>query len=380
MEIPLAFADQAIIEEVSLPQWCELFDALSWPASLNGNRESLTYDSIVLAFQRDQLSDELLQAFEAIHDLGTPEGREIISELLADRQVVPGTLPQGVGERELALRLYLSQRNDGALAEVFSRAHVRVQEGNHRRFNDFTGKKRENIRNLEIKRTLLEQAILDHCQLKDLGNHVQLRVLNDDEGAYYFQIMRSHHMRTPLAVMEGAPSRVKIQYRPVHTDLIRYEPTLGRLRITARAASIVQCYRRIFGGVLFGDETFFDGPPVCSLSVLQERGREALVGHRVFGVGSIRMTECVWELGDRERLNFHAADCFDSIESLNLSLNEGQLLQAKFKVEITGKSARPVTVTIRVPSRIEISQVKYETLINEVLAAIGIRGAHEGVS
>ncbi|MCI0665847.1 MAG: hypothetical protein L0220_32730 [Acidobacteria bacterium] len=308
MQIPLAFADPAVIEEVSLPLWRELFDALGWPASLLGKSESLTHDLIVSSFQSDALSDELLQAIETVHDLGTPEGRETISALLADRQIPSITLPQGLGERELALRLFLSQRSDGALAEVFSRAQVQIQEGNHRRFNDFIGKKPKHIRDLSTKYQALERAILDHCRQEDLGNYVQLRVFDDDDGACRFQIMRSHHMKTPLAVMDGSVSRAKIQYRPVHADFVRYEPALGRLRITARAPSVVQFYRKVFGGVLFEDETFFDGPPVCSLSVLQERGRSALTNHNVFGIGRIWMTECIWERGDRERLNLYAAD------------------------------------------------------------------------
>ena len=375
MQIRLAFADPVVIEEVSLPLWRELFDAVGWPPSLRDKHDSLTHDDILLALQGDGQSDELLQAIETLHDLGTPEGRETISALLADRQVPAGTLPRGVGERELALRLFLAQRSDGALAEVFTRAQVQVQEGHHRRFNDFIGHKPKRFRDLAAKRYALEQAILAYCEQEDLGNHVQVRVFDDGDGACRFQIMRSHHTRTPLAVMDGSTARTKIQYRPVHADMVRYEPALGRLRITARAASIVEFYRRVFGRVLFEDDRFFYGDPVCSLRVLQERGRAALASHGVYTAGRVWMTECVWERGDRERLTFHSADCFDSIERLKVPLSEGQLLQAKFKIEVIGKSARPVTVTVRVPSRIEVSQVRYETLVNEVLAGIGIRHA-----
>ena len=377
MQISLAFPDLAVIEEVSLPLWRELFDALDWPTSLSGKSESLTHDEILSAFQRDILSGELLQAIETIHDLGTPEGRETINTLLADRQVLSSTLSQGLGERELALRLFLAQRNDGALAEVFSRAQVQIQEGSHRRFNDFIGKNPKRIHDLPAIRAELERAILEHCQQEDLGNHVQLRVFDDDDGACRFQIMRSHHTRAPLAVMEGSTSRAKIQYRPVHADFVRYEPALGRLRITARAASIVQVYCKIFGRVLFEDEAFFHGDPVCSLKVLQEQGRAALENHAVFGVGRVWMTECIWERGDRERLNFfNPYDCFDSIERLNIPLTEGQILQAKFKIQVIEKSTRPVTVTVRVPRQIEVSQVRHENLINEVLDTIGIRNIY----
>lgn len=158
MQIPLAFADSVVIEEVSLPLWRNLFDALGWPASLRGKSDALTHDMIVSSFQSDELSDEQLLAIETLHDLGTPKGRETISALLADRQIHSSTLPQGLGERELALHLFLSQRSDGALAEVFSRAQVQVQEGNHRRFNDFIGKKPKHIQNLSTKCQALERC------------------------------------------------------------------------------------------------------------------------------------------------------------------------------------------------------------------------------
>ena len=375
MQPSFVFINSVVIEEVALPLWRELFDAIGWPPSVNGKGEAVTHEDILNALNHDPPSGDLLMALEALDDLGTPAGRETITTQLNDRQIPAGVLPQDLGERELALRLFMAQRTNGALAEVFARAQVQVQEGNYRRFNDFIGKQSAAIRNIASKRQALEHTILEHCRAEDLGDHVHVRVFDDDDGTCRFQIMRSHHTRTPLAVVPGAASRAKIQYRPVHADLVRYEPDLGRLRITARAASIVEFYRKAFGRVLFGDETFFGGR-VCSLAVLQERGRAALAGHGVYGVGRVWMTECIWERGDRERLHIHAADCFDTIEHLELPLSEGELVQAKLKMEIVGKSARPLTVTVRAPSRIEVTQARHEFLANEVLTGIGIRDTH----
>ena len=50
-------------------------------------------------------------------------------------------------------------------------------------------------------------------------------------------------------------------------------------------------------------------------------------------------------------------------------------MQAKLKVEVIGKSTRPVTVNIRVPSRIEVSQKSHEHLIETLLKAVGIYNA-----
>jgi len=161
----------------------------------------------------------------------------------------------------------------------------------------------------------------------------------------------------------------------VHGDILRYEASVGRLRIAARAASIVDFYRGVLGRVLFDDEAFFDGNSVCSLDVLRKGGKSALENHGVFGIGRVWMTECLWERGDRNLLQFRSSDCFRSMEELNLPLAEGTLLQAKLKLEIIGKSTRPVTVNIRVPSRIEVSQRSQEFKVEKLHKAVGIYNA-----
>lgn len=376
MQIPLANIDAAVLEEVSIPLWIELFEAVGWPDSLAGKKTGFTHDDLLEAFQRDTPNDDLLLALETLHDLGTPAGRETINAVMADRHLPLDALLHGLGERELALRLFLKQRQDGAFAEVLSRAQVQIQEGEHRRFNDFVGNSGKRVREPKTKAKSLEDAIREHCKASDLGDHVQVHVFDDDDGTLMFQIIRSHHTRTPLAVIPGSAGRATIKYRPVHSDVVRYESGIARLRITARAASMVEVYRKLFGRVLFGDDTFFYGPPVCSLRVLQDEGQAALDRHRVYGVGRVWMTECIWERSDGQRLTIRAADCFDMIADLNLNISEGELLQAKLKMQVTGKSARPVIVTVRAPSRIEVSRAaQYEVLVNEVLDAIGIRNA-----
>ncbi len=375
MQIPLAYIDSVVLEGVPIPLWTELFDAVGWPVSIAPKRTAFTHDDIVVAFQRDALDGELLLAIETLNKLGTPQGRETINAVMSDRHVPLDALPHDAGEQELALRLFLKQRDDGALAEVFSRAQVQIQEGEHRRFNDFVGKQAQRLCDPRDKDEALEESVREYCKQSDLGDYVQVRVFDDDDGTSRFQIMRSHHTRTPLAIIDGANARATIKYRPVHADLVRYEAGVGRLRITARAASMVEVYRKVFGRVLFNDDTFFYGDPVCSLRILQDEGRKALQRHRVFGVGRVWMTQCLWERGDGQRVTIQASDCFDTIEELNLNLAEGTLLQAKLKMEVAGKSARPLIVNVRAPSRIEVNQVQHEIVVNEVLDAIGIRNA-----
>ena len=214
--------------------------------------------------------------------------------------------------------------------------------------------------------------MLRHCRDSDLGEHVQVQAFEDD-GDCVFTILRSDRMKKPLAVQPGQSARAQIRFRPVHGDILRYEVSLGRLRIAARSPSMVEFYRAAFGSVVFGDEDFFRSDAVCSLSVLQDLGRAALDNHGVFDVSRVRLTECVWECGDRSLIVLRDQDCFGLIERHDLSLAEGTFVQAKLKVDVIGKSTRPVTVSVRVPSRIEVSQKIHESLIDELLDAIGIR-------
>jgi len=375
MQIPLLFLDAAVIEEVPVGLWQRLFTSIGVPASLGDREESLTHAAIVEALQRDELSDDMLLALETLHTLGTEAGRAAIATAMTDRRAEPMLLPPDASEREFAVHLFLAQRENAVAAEVFARAQAEVQErAGHRRYNEFLGKDARPLPALTRKANLLKEYMLAYCRDHDLGDHVHVRAFEDD-GVYVIQVVRSDHVKKPLAVLPGQSARTTIQFRPVHADILRYESTVGRLRIAARSASMVEVYRRAAGEVLFDDEHFFCGDAVCSLAVLQERGRALLTDHSVPGLGRVWMTECLWERGDRDLLHIRSTDCFRNIEELRLPLGEGQLLQAKFKVEVVGRSTRPVTVTIRVPGRIEITQKAHEQLIDEFLTSVGIRMA-----
>jgi hypothetical protein len=380
MTLPLTYLDVAAIEEVAVDVWTEVFEATGWPMSLVEKKGSIGHADIVDALRKDSLSDELLHALETLHELGSDAGRDAIVAAMNDRHIPLDTISQNSGEKEFSLRFYLAQRKDAALVDVFARAQIQIQEGgDQKRYNDFLGKDARSFTNLSAKIDALRQHVLEHCKKSDLGEHVHVQAFEDD-GVFVFNVLRSHHTRKPLAVVPGRTARATIQYRPVHADILRYEASVGRLRIAARATSMVDFYRRTLGAVLFGDQAFFDGNSVCSLDVITQRGRSALENHNVFCVGRVWMTECLWERGDRNLLFFRSNDCFRSIEELNLTLTEGRLLQAKLKVDVIGKSTRPVTVNIRVPSRIEVSQKSHDHLIEKLLKAVGIYNAAAPVS
>lgn len=184
MQLSLAYLDAAAIEEVSIDVWREVFDATGWPESLASKRGSFGHEDVLRAFEQDNPTDNLLQALETLHDLGTEAGREAIVSAMHDRRVPLDALPADTGEREFALRLYLAQRADASLADVFARAQTHVQEGSdQRRYNEFLGKEARNVTNLNAKRDRLRDEVLRHCRESDLGEHVQVQAF-EDNGAY----------------------------------------------------------------------------------------------------------------------------------------------------------------------------------------------------
>lgn len=372
MPLPLAYYDAAVIEEIPTTLWSEAFNLTGWPSALEQKNNTFTYEDIINAFHSDEPNELTIQLLENLHTLGTEEGRQAILMAMQLRSVNL-KLPEGTSAGELAMHLYLAQRTNSALEDVLVRAQVQMQEGGTQRpYNDFLAAKPDKFKELKKKCEQLREAILRHCEKSDLGSHVQVNAYIDDD-AYKFSILRSDKFRKPLAVLPGQNARAALPHRVVHCDLLRYEPNLGRLRISVRSPSMVEFYRKTLGMVLFKDFDFFTNDPICSLAVLQEKGSAALDNHDICGVSKIRLTECTWECGDRSHIILRNANCFDLIKKLGLSLSEGTLLQAKLKVDILGKSARPVTVNIRVPSRITVTPRLQEPLMDKLLDAIGIR-------
>ena len=59
------------IEEVPLPLWRDAFEMLGWPPSLGDKQATFTHDDVRDAILNDDVADNLLQALEILHTLGT---------------------------------------------------------------------------------------------------------------------------------------------------------------------------------------------------------------------------------------------------------------------------------------------------------------------
>jgi hypothetical protein len=201
MQLPLAYLDATVVEEIPIELWRQLFDEIGWPPSLTTSRRDLTHAAVLEALEQDSPSDELLQALEALDILGSDAGGEAIISALQDQRVPSNALPQGASARELALRLFLAQRHDAGLANVFARAQSAAHvHGDPRHYHEFLGRDARRVTSLEDRRAALEAATREYAQGQDLGDHVHVRAFEDD-GTFTFHVIRSHRTQKPLAIV-----------------------------------------------------------------------------------------------------------------------------------------------------------------------------------
>lgn len=333
----------------------------------------LTAAAVLGAFRTDEPTSGLLLALEAIHDLGTEGGRLAILGAMADRRVSPGWIEDGWGERELAVHLFLGQHDAAPLNDVYARALVQVHEdGRQRTYNEFVASSAGPIKSLKERTERLRVHVLTYCKEHGLGTHAQVQSYEDD-GVYVFQVVHSHHLQKPLAVPPDSDERTMIAFRPVHSDIVRYDAMTGRLRISARAATLVDFLRVAFGAALFDDASFFTNRPTCTLDPLH-KGQRALDAHDRPGVGRVRLTECAWEFPNGDVHRLRSADCFAALEERGLAFENAEIIEAKLKISMAGPSTRPVTVTVRIPSRLKISGgQRHVEEVHKYLDAIGVR-------
>lgn len=368
MALPLQHLDVAAIETVPQSLWTTLFSRIGWPGPLAPGFAN--HVELVGALHADEEpSVELLQALECLRTLGTERGRRAILEAAADRHIEPDWAGPDSGAQELAMELFVRQLDDGGLHEVYARAQLHLHEADTtRKIHELDGKQATVPADIAGTADRLADRMRAFCLRRGLGDYVEVRYF-EDNGAFVYHVVHSHHLRTPLAVTEDG--RGVIRFRPVHDDILRFDAATGRLRIVARSSRLAAPYAHMAGSAFFSDPEFFCGE-VWDLTALQEGGRSLLERHGVPEVGRIWMTECTWVRGERERHCLFGLDCFTAIEELSLPIIDGKLTRVKLKMQLTRRSARPVTVVVT-PRDCTISDASHDRLVNACLEKLGLR-------
>lgn len=313
-------------------------------------------------------ADLLEEAMQAIHALGTDEGRDLIRQAANDHNVELD-IPDDVPARELAARLWMQSQTNASLAAILVLAKAGVSESSDiRTYREYLG-------DGPLKRALdkdrLKQAVLGW--IKASKKHEAVEIFAYQRGSSYFcEVLRGDSMKRVIQMKDQRPAL--LDFRPAVSDHIRYEPASGRIAIATRSGQLLEVYRTLLGSMLAGKSEFFSDQNVCTLRPLQEQGSQLFDQHRPPEIHRVDVVELHWRRGDRDRVTVHGKDCFRVLREIGASLQEGELTEAKLRIAFAGHHPT-TTVILKVPNRIDIKGIGiHDEVIRRLLSDVGIRG------
>lgn len=365
--LPTAFHDVNALMEVTTSTWESVLRAAGEPTRLDGG--ALDYDQLWHSLTTHDPGKELLDALEVIHELGTDDGRDLLQQAAADQQITLGSIDDEPA-REFAARLWIESRSNTPLAEVLVRARANSFEVAHvRSYRDFVGKSAYPASSLDKEQ--LRKAVSKWCVENQKSEAIEVYAYERD-GELRCEILRGDPIKRVVEIRNGRPSI--LDFRPAASDHIRYDPETGRLGIATRSSRLLQMYRGVLGSLLTNDVDFFSGENICTLRPLQEKGRELFERRLPPGILSVDVVELRWRRGDRDKILVHGRDCFRVLSDLGAQLHEGELTEAKLSISFPGNGRRG-HVSLKVPNRIDIKAGVHESLVEQLLDDVGIRGA-----
>jgi hypothetical protein len=372
-----SFHDIAVLRELSLDAWKSVFTAAGEPA-----RAATSYEDLWRSLTTDAPGEELQDALEVIHELGTDAGRELLTSAANDQQVPLGAIDDEPA-RELAARIWRESRTSEPLAEVLSRAQFTAhQAANPREYREYVGEGSAGTRGKpasELDTERVREAVATWCRENAKAEPVDVYAY-ESGGEWRCEILRGEAARRVLEIRKDLKIKKDrpriLDFRPGVADHLRYDPETGRLGIATRSPKLAQMYRRLIGSIVADSDSFFSSANICTLRPLQEHGGALFERNRPPGIIRVDVTELRWRRGDREKVWVKGPDCFRLLEDLGAKLDEGELIEARLSIWFAGATQRGV-VTIKVPGRIEIRAGAKEPLVERLLDQVGIRGVFE---
>lgn len=366
--LPTEFQDPRILMEVGLATWRDVIEAAGDSARLSSVK---THDDLWRSLTESAPSRELFDALETIVELGTDEGRELLSQAAEDQQV--HLLNDDEPARELAARAWLESRSRTDVAGVLVRARAALREGpNRRTYREFVAKTSQ-----PLPKTLttiqIESQIKAWRSQMEQNEAVNVYAYQRD-GEWRCEILRGEAMKRVIEIRDSRPSI--LDFRPAASDHVRYDAVTGRLGIASRSRQLTAFYRQLLGRLLVGDDSHFLGEHICNLRPLQERGRTLFEPDRWPGIVGIDVTELRWRRGDRDQVFVKGRECFRILEDLGARLVEGELVEAVLSITFVGETRRG-RVSLKSPSAIDIKAGMNERLVERMLDDVGIRGAFD---
>lgn len=307
-----------------------------------GSCAEFDYPALATLFTSpDDIPPELVEQFDMIRQLGSPNGLDHIVEGLRARSIVI-TFDPDSSPVDVAAQLLLRDRR------LFNELHAEQAVSRFRSFTYFVSRQR--VEGFQPPEDLspLEAELNDFYEQHHRGRTARV-FYREKDGHFWYYIRHAEPIKREGSVeLRGNASGCTI-YRPERHDLVIYDSVRCELAVHGDSRYEPEVFRRAFGRHLFRDPDFFPTTTKkYTLEPLKTAQRAALVSAGIPGIEAITLVEvelatpgALWV---RER--YQAQDVFGVFERRGYSIPMTlEVRKAKFLVHFTD-SKRPRTLTI----------------------------------
>ncbi len=367
--LPTLLQDQSTLIEVSLPTWRSLFDACGEPTRFRDR--SFSHQELTPSFVATPPGATLFAAISLIQEMGTDDGRTHIEQVAADMQIAFDRALSSHTARELIAHLAIRSQSEAAFADLLIRAQMTFRSVDSSRVSRlFVGSGDATAEAIDEQD--LKTGVSQWCAAHGKSEVVSV-LAQKYNGDWLCQVVRGDPLKLVPEIRERTVGT--LVYTPAATDLLRYEPRTGRIHISTRSPQLVDAYRGVLGTLVAGNAQYFSGESICSLRALQEKGNGLFEANRVPGIEHVAVTDLFWQKTNHGKVWVTGKDCFHVLADLQANLSEGELREARLRIEFTGGGRG--RVTLKTPNIIEIKADPNQHLVEQLLDRTGLRGAFD---
>ena len=213
-------------------------------------------------------------------------------------------------------------------------------------------------------RPLLAAALSPPCADLDLWHE------EDDTGAYHFAVLSADAAALGVSFTPSLDS-APLRHTPLRFDRISVDVPRGRLAVTTHHPHDVHAIKAAASRALFGDTAFFEDRPAFTTRPLELLGTAGIATAQLpTPITRMRVIACTQErirLGRVRATGSRALALFEEGPGLAV----GYLPEVTLRFDLAGDDT-PVDVEVRLPSRFWCSAPRWEPVIREALAGLGM--------
>jgi len=289
----------------------------------------------------NEIPTELLETLSIIHDFSDETSHDRLIEQ-AEKQGKPFSSHEGnISPTDFAILAYCENPH---LMYLCRESAVDKKIKNYHEFQS-QEKRHLNYEHARKSLTNLEKMLAFWFESKHRGAACSIYLFYD-EHKIEFRIAHGRLIRTDVSVdhsIEGSP----IAYRPLTIDSVIFDNLTSILKVNAYTSPEKELYRKVFGGVLFGDEDFFKANEIYTLEPIRQ-GKSAF--RLVPGIEEVFLREVSLRFDDEQnsKVQYSADDLFESMEhSRRIDISEGHIVRAVFHIKFSsGGKARKLEIRI----------------------------------